>query len=131
MIFGKSTQHDFEKVILCDFDGTIIKDYSDMNILDEMPLDGVKMGLSKLKHSGYIINIWSCRTSKLYPDEFRKQQQKMIETFLDNNDIPYDAVLLADKPFAIAYIDSRNIKPDWPKILSTIKFLECEVRNVE
>ena len=131
MIFKESDHKEFEKVILCDFDGTIIKDTSKENILDEIPLDGVQVGLMKLKHSGYIINVWSCRTSQLYSDEFRKQQQHMIEKFLDNNEIMYDEVLMLDKPFALAYIDLRSINPDWSKIVSTVKYLECEIRNVE
>ena len=131
MIFDEESQNDFEKVILCDFDGTIIKDTTKKNILDEIPLDGVKVGLMKLKHDGYTINIWSCRTSQFYSDKFRKQQKSMIEIFLDNNEILYDEVLLTDKPFAVAYIDSRSIRRDWSKILSTLKYLECEIRNVE
>ena len=131
MIFGESSHKEFEKVILCDFDGTIIKNTAKENILDERPLEGVKTGLMKLTHAGYTINIWSCRTSQLYSDEFRKEQKHMIEMFLDMNEILYDEVLLSDKPFAVAYIDACSLKPDWPKILSSVKYLECEIRNVE
>ena len=110
-----------KNVIVCDFDGTIIRDTNKIDISDEYPLPLVKDGLKILKDSGYRIKIWSCRTSSLFPLKYRSLQQKMIENFLDKYNISYDAVLNIDKPFCLAYLDSRCAKPDWKNILNQIE----------
>jgi hypothetical protein len=112
--------------VIIDFDGTIIRESKELlfNFQNEPPLEGVIEGLQKLKKNGYHIKIWSCRTSSLYPTEFRLMQIKMVEEYLKKYEIPYDSVLMIDKPFACAYVDSRSIKPEWDHIIEQLENLE-------
>lgn len=116
-------ESEIEKTCLVDFDGTIIPEIkiSDINFLDKEPLDGVKSGLYSLKSNGFRIKIWSCRTSAMYPVEFRKNQYKMIKSYMKKWELDFDEILFTDKPFARCYIDSRSIKPDWNNILELVK----------
>ena len=108
--------------VIVDFDGTIIKESKELlfNFQDECPFEGVVKGLQKLKEEGYLVKIWSSRTSQLYPLEFRLGQRKMIEKYLKKYEITYDSILLLDKPFACVYVDSRSVKPVWNRILDQV-----------
>lgn len=114
---------EIEKTCIVDFDGTIIPELkiTDINFLDKEPLEGVKSGLNSLKTNGYKIKIWSCRTSAFYPMEFRKNQYKMMKTYMEKWELDYDEIIFTDKPFARCYIDSRSIKPGWDNILELVK----------
>jgi hypothetical protein len=122
--YGQVILNNLEKTIIVDFDGTIIEENLLIDISDLESLSGVRDGLKKLKKEGYIIKIWSCRTSSLYPIEFRKQQKAIIENFLKKHNIPFDVVLMIDKPFALCYVDSRAVKPKWNDITEQINKLK-------
>ncbi len=73
--------------------------------------EGVKEALTRLREAGYYISILSCRTSKEYADYSGQQiQKKNIETFLIDNEIPFDEILDYDKPIANVYIDDAGIE---------------------
>ena len=116
-------RREIENTIIVDFDGTIIKESKELlfNFQDEQPFEGITEGLQKLKDNGYNIKIWSCRTSSFYPAEFRLMQRKMMEKYLKKYKIPFDTILMIDKPFALAYVDLRSIKPDWGNIEKQIE----------
>jgi len=111
-----------EKVIICDFDGTIVEfAYPEMG----EPKPRVKENLQRLKDMGYEIHIASCRTShevNKYPID-RQVQVRMMEEYLDKHEIPYDRVLNNDKALGVWYIDDRAIafRGDWDKVVAEIE----------
>ena len=120
-----------ENTVIVDFDGTIIRESRELifNFQNEQPLKGVVEGLQKLKRRGFIIKIWSCRTSDLYPIEFCLMQRKMMGEYLKKYKIPFDAILMVDKPFAMVYIDNRCLAPDWENIIDQINNLKQKLKK--
>lgn len=111
------------QTIIIDFDGTIIKQSSTLvtNFLDEPPISGVKEGLDSLKNLGFTLKLWSCRTSSIFSQDYRRTQKQLMEEYCKKWKLPIDEVLDLDKPFAKAYIDDLNLIPDWNNILERIK----------
>ena len=124
---------EIENTVIVDFDGTIIKESRELlfNFQDEPPLKGVIGGLQELKDNGFRVKIWSCRTSSLYPLEFRLMQRKMIEEYLKKYKIPYDTILVINKPFSLVYLDSRCLSPNWEKIVDQINDLKLKSKKRE
>lgn len=113
--------------ICIDFDGTIY-DWGNDKLID-----GAKEGLKKLNENGIEINIFSCRTShefRSYPID-RKQEIIFMESFLNENDVPFDRILDVDKPVADLYLDDRAIKIDnnWEEVVTHIINEEKDVNN--
>lgn len=116
-------------VIVVDFDGTITDTHYPHT---GKPQAGVKDSLQKLRDMGFAIRVLSCRTSpELHPEGTRGlrqriQQQMLIVEYLSKFEIPFDEVVLGDKPVAEAYIDDRGINHngDWNETLdNTLKLL--------
>ena len=105
------------KIVNLDFDGTIA-DFKFPSIGE--PKKGVKESLQKIKDLGYYIRIFSCRTSHevfKYPID-RQEQVRLMEKYLDKNEIPYDEVLNLNKPLGIFIDDSAiGYRGDWEKTL--------------
>lgn len=114
------------KRVIIDFDGTITK-YC-LNHEDGPPQDGVKEALQKLRDMGYYISIFSCRTSiELFKNFIdRSEQQRLMESYLEQHEIPFDEILMYDKPIADFYIDDRNIefKGKWEETIEKIRKIE-------
>ncbi len=107
---------------LIDFDGTIVDfAYPEIGKLK----DGVKEALQKIKQMGLNIHIFSSRTS-MYVNERskdREEQVRIIEDFLNENEIPFDKVLNVDKPPAYVYIDDKAIgyRDNWDKVIEELE----------
>jgi hypothetical protein len=112
--------------ICVDFDGTIV-DFAYPHIGKIKP--GVKEALTRLKELGYNIIIYSCRTSRYYPETFTEARNKVTIAemiwFLKEAGIPYDEVDdgTKGKPFADFYIDDKAVefKDNWPEIAARIE----------
>jgi len=112
-----------DKVVILDFDGTIV-DFKYPDIGDLKP--GAKEVIQQLKDMGYIIKIFSCRTStELNPELYKRVKHKMgMIEFLDKHEIPYDEIITdSNKPIATFYIDDRAIEynNDWNEVIDKIK----------
>jgi hypothetical protein len=99
-----------EKPIVCfDFDGVLA-------FYDGWKSDGsiglvnpVGAELAKELHSrGFIIKIQSCRTNPQFGDDAKKQIL-LICSWLNENDIPCDELVLEGKCLAHVYIDDRAV----------------------
>ena len=115
--------------ICVDFDGTIY-DWGNGTLID-----GAKEGLKKLKGNGIEINIFSCRTShefRSYPID-RKQEIIFMESFLNENDVPFDRILDVDKPVADLYLDDRGIgvNNNWEEVVDNIINKKQDLDNGE
>lgn len=112
--------------ICVDFDGTIV-DFEYPNIGKAKP--GVKEALTRLRKLGYNVIIFSCRTSKYYPESFPPARNKVLvaemKWFLDEAGIPYDDIDDGSKgkPFADFYIDDKAVeyRNNWPEIVARIE----------
>jgi hypothetical protein len=107
---------------LIDFDGTIVDfAYPEIGALK----DGVKESLQKIKQMGLQIHIFSSRMSIYVTErpEDREKQVRIIEDFLDENEIPYDKVLNVDKPPAYVYIDDKAIgyRDNWNDVIKELE----------
>jgi len=111
-----------DKVCCIDFDGTICDfAYPEMG----EPKKGVKGALQRFKELGYEIHILSCRTNpelKKNPID-RREQVRMMESYLKKHEIPYDLFLNEFKPLAVYYIDDRGMafKDNWDEIVKEIE----------
>ena len=125
------------KVIIVGFDGTLCKHtFPDVGEIEP----NVKSALERLKDLGYTIRIHSCRTATYWNKEEyrsislsdnqepREKHIKCIQNFMEENDLPYDAIIVEtnmDKPIAEYYIDDRAIRYEgnW---LDVVKQIEDE-----
>ena len=98
------------KIAVIDFDGTLCK-FAFPKVGAVEP--NVKKALELLRAKGYTIKIHSCRTSVTpYPGDSttRKSHINLILDFLKKYEIPFDEILLMDKPIADVYIDDRAVR---------------------
>lgn len=111
------------KTITIDFDGTIAEwgEYPEPG----PPCSGVKDALQALKDSGFYLIILSARTSdemSKHPID-KREQQRLMMNYLDEHEIPYDEVSIANKPVAHFYIDDKAIefRGDWKEVLRKVE----------
>jgi len=110
------------KIIVIDFDGTLCKfAFPDVG----PPEPNVKEALIKLKELGYKICIHSVRTATYRGNRDREHHIRVIEKFMEENELPYDEILTdsnMDKPIAAAYIDDKAIRyeGDWLEIVKNL-----------
>ena len=94
------------KVIIVDFDGTICGDkFPDCG----PPEPHVREGLQKLKDDGFDIHIHSVSTDGNWGRKNSCGHFLRIKNYMQEHDLPYGEILLADKPYAVAYIDDRGV----------------------
>jgi histidinol phosphatase-like enzyme len=124
-----------DKVICVDFDGTIYDhDYPDVGPIKP----GVIDALTRLREAGWWIAISSCRTKQQrFPVKETDFDGNTVETpfdsarlmaaILDRDGVPYDEILVVDKPYARYYVDDRGISlgcprcgRNWPEIADRI-----------
>ena len=118
------------KRIMIDFDATIHKyseGYKDGSIYD-VPFDGIKEYISKLKKEGYEIFILTSRLSKSFNGEKVIEQKRMIQEWLDKYGIKVDGITSEKLP-AILYIDDRGIffKGKWDQ--NMINDIDLRLKN--
>jgi len=114
-----------EKIVIIDFDGTICT-YEFPGVGTPQP--SVREALLKLKELGYQIHIHSCRTATYWGRgaEERNHQITVIHDFMEENDLPYDKIILnVDKPVAELYIDDRGIgyRGSWLDVIRQVELL--------
>lgn len=111
------------KRVAIDFDNTIAQWKKFPEIGD--PIDGVREGLRALKDMGFEIAIHSCRTStELFKNLIdRMEQVREIRDYMEGNELPYDEILMADKPLANFYIDDLAIRYNgsWKDVITEMK----------
>jgi capsule biosynthesis phosphatase len=104
----KKIYGEYQKTICIDFDGTInYWQYPEVG----KPQPKVIEALKSIKKMGYKIIISSCRTNLQLNPKTYEEQVKIIEDYLNKNDIPYDEIDTGrnGKPIAEIYIDDRAI----------------------
>lgn len=112
-------------IIAVDFDGTLAQwDKGNFPAIGE-PTEGAKEAMEALKEMGATILIHSCRTAteiSKYPIDKRMQQQAIAE-WMKKHGIPYDEILIVEKPIAHYYIDDSAIRfeDNWKQIVKRIK----------
>lgn len=118
------------KLFVCDFDGTICEHKFP---LIGAPKHGVREALQRIRDKGYRIVIWSCRTSKWFPEFFldgflaplKRKSVKDMKAFLDEHEIPYDEIDDGSrgKPFGDFYCDDKAIRfeDNWEQIAGMVE----------
>ena len=117
------------KIIAVDFDGVIhkySKKWHDGSIYD-VPIDGCKDALQKLKDDGCYILIYTTRAyDKFIGGKFQKNQVEEIKNYLVKHNIPFDKIYTGKgKPLCKLFIDDNAIRfdGDWNKTVSEVKGL--------
>jgi hydroxymethylpyrimidine pyrophosphatase-like HAD family hydrolase len=116
------------KLIAVDFDGTIA-DFKFPAIGDPKP--GAREALEAFRAMGYRIMIYTCRTSRYYPEIFATSDDYnenvmgrttvvAMKNWLDEHQIPYDDIDDGSlgKPLANVYIDDKGLRfsDNWEEI---------------
>lgn len=112
-----------EMRVAVDFDDTLSR-CTNWPELGE-PIEGAREAMMALKEMGATIMIHTCRTS----DEVNKHliervvQARKIEEWCRQHDIPFDYVVLANKPVATFYVDDAAIRfeNNWDEVVQQIK----------
>ena len=109
----------YRPTVVVDFDGTICEhEFPGIGA----PKTGVQAALKAIKKAGYAIRIHSCRTASYWEDDELQDQRYHMITFLLKNHIPFDDIVIDNKPIAMFYIDDRGIpfKDNWAEIAEEI-----------
>lgn len=106
------------KICCIDFDDTL------RDSLTELPIEGAREALEKLKENNFYIMICSCRTNhsiRKHPID-RTEEIRFMSKFLEENNIPFDEILDNDKPIADYYLDDcgRQINNNWMEVADSI-----------
>ena len=107
-----------------DFDNTIIKWG---NFPPEVigPEPHVKKYLQEIKDMGFYISIHTCRTSCEFHKHLidRQEEVRKIEEYMKKYELPYDEILVVDKPIAQFYIDDSAIRYNgsWEDVVAEMK----------
>jgi len=100
------------ETIAVDLDNTIMDK-------DEMPIDGAKDALQKLKNKGFDIVIYTARFSGT-PEEEHQSLMSYIEGLLHKHGIPFDDISIS-KPICKYYIDDRGVEfTNWDDVLGLV-----------
>lgn len=119
---NKPTEEDVEKIILVDFDGTVVRHMYPM--IGEL-LDGAVETLKDLEKAGYTLVLWTCRSGEHFDHAMNfckehginmitaEESRKMIEEVYGEESLPEGR-----KPYARWHIDDRNLGgfPGWDKV---------------
>lgn len=110
--------------IAIDFDGVLhlySKGWNGGEIYDP-PVSGAKEALTALKKQGHTLYIFSTRNNKLFHKD-EKDQQKAMEAWLKQHEIPYDKIWSFGKPMADLFIDDRALtfRGDWTQTLHDVE----------
>ena len=113
-----------KKTIAVDFDG-VLHQYSHgwkKGEIYDLPVEGSREAMHRLKERGFTIFIYSTRANKLYHKEDYLFQQKSMKEWLDKYDIPFDKIWTFGKPMADIYLDDRAItfRGNWDEALEEI-----------
>ncbi|MBM4047176.1 MAG: hypothetical protein FJ279_18895 [Planctomycetes bacterium] len=113
--------------IVVDFDGTICEhQFPDVG----PPKMGVKEALERFRQLGLRIIIHSVRTASYWREAAKQdpsldpdRQAQLIRNYMAEHQLPFDEILMADKPLAIAYIDDNAIRfeDNWWEITQAIE----------
>lgn len=96
-----------EKIAVClDFDG-ILAHYTKWDGTIGSPIAEGKKLVQMLRDAGYKIVVQSCRTNPIYRNTEKAKQE--MESWLRDNDIPFDEVFTDGKAFAYVYVDDRGV----------------------
>jgi len=101
-----------------DFDGVVCtNEFPDMG----EPQPGAQKALKVLIKTFYI-RIYTCRVSNEWKNSDPKGQKKMIEAYMKEHDLPFDEVLMFDKPVGIIIDDNayRYEEGMWPELVKTL-----------
>lgn len=120
-------KHPKKRDIVVDFDDTITF-YENYPSLGTVRPDAPK-ALKIIKDAGYKIRIYTCRLNRSCYERFGKdkylEEKERIEKFLRDNNVPFDDLVLwyEGKPYALAYIDDKNIEfsGSWKETLDKLK----------
>ncbi len=113
--------------IAIDFDGTICE-----HRWPEVgnPTLGVREALMEFKKMGFRIIIHSVRTASYWAEDAKvdprldpARQVEVIRQFMEEHDLPYDEICMADKPIAFAYIDDRahRYENNWYELTQRVR----------
>ncbi|MFQ5795342.1 MAG: hypothetical protein ACE5JP_09870 [Candidatus Bipolaricaulia bacterium] len=115
-----------ETRVIIDFDGTICDHrFPDVGT----PKPDVREALVRIRKLGLKVFIHSVRTAS-YWEELGldpEAQRRVIADYMDEHRLPYDGIIVDDKPLAIFYIDDRAIRLDeelgwdWRRIASFVE----------
>lgn len=110
--------------IAVDFDGVIHRYAQGWNggEIYDLPVNGVKEALQKLKEAGHKIYIFSVRTNTIFHKKDKLDQEKLIKAWMLKYEIPYDKIWTFGKPMADVFIDDRAIafKGNWDETLQDV-----------
>lgn len=104
--------------ICIDFDGTIVEEHCYPNKPPLKP--GVIETLTELKKMGFWISIYSCRNN---PEiTFQENRLREMIEVLNENNVPYDDIVMDPKPLAAYFVDDKAIHfTSWKDVLKQIE----------
>lgn len=110
--------------IAIDFDGVLhlySKGWNGGAIYDP-PVPGAKEAMQQLKQQGHYLLIFSTRTNTIFRKKGEPDQQKAMEEWLTQHEIPFDKIWTFGKPMADIYIDDRalSFQGNWTQTLQEV-----------